>query len=266
MNLRIAAGRLLARRLGPSVIRLGQFIQSLAVVVMKPDDLLEFNRRLYTEHGVLKRWGHDIANNGLSVDETALLSKLPVREGKLLLLGVGGGREAIPLARLGFAVTGVDFIPEMVEKAKENAARQGLRIEVLTQDLSKLEVSSESYDIIWFSIFMYSFIPTRKRRVRMLKKVRMALKPDGYCVCQFYLGTKNMPARKWEFIRKFFAFITLGNSHYEKGDMIFNGSFAHSFSSEDELRSELEEGGFEIVHIHTSSRTANGGAIMRKNV
>jgi len=266
LKLRIALGRFLARFLGPSVIRLGQFIQSLAVVVMKPDALLEFNRRLYTEHGVLKQWGQGLADNGLSSDEAALLSKLPVRNGRLLILGVGGGRDAIPFARLGFEVTGLDFIPEMVEKAKENAARQGLEIEGLIQDVSEISLPYEFYDVIWFSIFMYSFIPTRKRRVRMLKKLRMALKSDGCCVCQFYMATGSMTSRSSEFAKRLFAFATLGNRWYEKGDMIFRDGFTHAFTSVDELRSELEEGGFEIAHIHATGRTVNGGAIIKKRL
>jgi 2-polyprenyl-3-methyl-5-hydroxy-6-metoxy-1,4-benzoquinol methylase len=234
---------------------------------MKPDDLLEFNRWIYTDPRVMEYWGHDAVDNGLSVDEAALLSEIPVREGKLLLLGVGGGREAIPLALLGFEVTGVDFVPEMVEKAKENATRQGLQIEVLIQNVSEIESPSEFYDIIWFSTFMYSFVPTRKRRVRMLKKIRMALKSDGYCVCQYYLNTRNMPSRRSELIKRFLAFVTLGNSLYEKGDMLLNNmGYTHAFLSEDELRSELEEGGFDILHMHTSERIANGGAVSRKKL
>jgi len=263
LQLRITVGRFLTRYLGRSVIHLGQFIQSLAVVVMKPDDLLEFNRQLYTEHGTIERWGHSVVNNGLSIYEVSLLRRMPLSEGKLLLLGVGGGREAIPLARLGFEVTGVDFTSEMAEKAKENAHHQGLQIEVLTQDVSEIKLQSEFYDIIWFSTFMYSFIPTTKRRVRMRKKIRMALKADGYCVCQFCQYTGNIPSRKSEFFRRFFAFITLGNLRYEKGDMIFNDSFAHAFSSEDEIRSELEEGGFEIAYMQIPKGSASGGAVMR---
>ena len=54
---------------------------------------------------------------GLNDDEQKLLAELPEATGKnLLLLGVGGGREAIPLAGMGFRVTGVDYAAAMVER------------------------------------------------------------------------------------------------------------------------------------------------------
>ena len=65
-------------------------------------------------------------DSGLDTDETALLKMVPFKEGKLLLLGTGGGREAIHLARIGFNVTGVDVVPEVVKKAEENAKQMGV--------------------------------------------------------------------------------------------------------------------------------------------
>ena len=95
-------------------------------MVMRPDDLLELSRQTYARPHNVAGWGRlDLVERGLGDEELALLAHLPGKEGRLLLLGVGGGREAIPLARLGFQVTGVDFVPGMVALAQENAARQG---------------------------------------------------------------------------------------------------------------------------------------------
>jgi len=40
--------------------------------------------------------------------------------------------------------------------------------------------------------------------------------------------------------------------------------FIHRFSSEDDLRSEFREGGFEIVHIRIPEIEPLGGAVLRK--
>lgn len=48
--------------------------------------------------------------------------KIPLKQGRVLVLCMGGGREAIALAQRGFEVVGVDFVPEVLEKARENAA------------------------------------------------------------------------------------------------------------------------------------------------
>src|SRR5512136_727202 len=107
MHLRISFGRFL--------LRTGRFIQSLAVMVMKPGDLVEFTRRTYADPRSQNGWtAPALVDTGLSASERELLDRIPFRRGKLLVLGVGGGREAIPLAKMGFEVTGVDFVPELV--------------------------------------------------------------------------------------------------------------------------------------------------------
>lgn len=122
MSIRIT----LARRL----ISLGKLVQSLALMVMKPDDLVEFSRQTYARsHNVASWAGDQTVSHGLRPEELALVEQLSARCGQLLLLGVGGGREAIPLAQMGFDVTGVDFVPAMIEAAKANAARASVRIE-----------------------------------------------------------------------------------------------------------------------------------------
>jgi SAM-dependent methyltransferase len=178
---------------------------------------------------------------------------------------VGGGREAIPLAQKRFKVTGVDFVPEMVEKAKEIAASHGLKIEGLVQEISKIDVPAESYDVAWLSAAMYSCIPTRSRRIAMLQRISKALIPGGYFICQFRWDTSGGSAHLWELVRKIVAFLTLGNLWYERGDTLPNNmEFIHAFSQEDEVRSEFTEGGFEIMYLHIAEEILLGGAVLRK--
>lgn len=164
----------IARRL----LSLGRLVQSLALMVMKPDDLVEFGRQMYARPHNVAEWASDpVVGPGLRPEELALIEQLPTKSGKLLLLDVGGGREAIPLARAGFLVTGVDFIPGMVEQAKANAEKAGVRLEGLVQEISGLDVAPESYDVVWLSAAMYSSVPTRRRRIAMLKRIHRALHP-----------------------------------------------------------------------------------------
>ncbi len=251
---------------GSFLIRLGSFMQSLALMVMRPDDLVEFSRQTYAREKMVKSFGpQDLVYPTLHLDEQTLLDKVPLKKGKLLLLGVGGGREAIPLAQMGFEVMGVDFVPAMVEKAKENAVRHGMKIEGLVQEISKIDVPAGSHDIVWLSAAMYSCVPTKGRRVEMLKKINNALKPGGYFLCQFRWATKEGPAHLWELARRIVAFLTLGNLRYEKGDTLsYNMEFIHGFSQEDEARSEFAEGGFEMIYLHISEETLLGGAVLRK--
>jgi len=59
-------------------------------------------------------------------------------------------------------VTGVDFVPEMVHRAMENAAREGLMIQGLVGEISQLDLSPASFDIVWLGRSMYSLELIRK--------------------------------------------------------------------------------------------------------
>src|SRR4030042_6203161 len=106
MRLRISLARFL--------IQLGAFIQSIPVVIMRADDLVEFSRQSYARPHDIEGWAEDaLVDSGLGDDELDLLTAVSETTGDLLLLGVGGGREAIPLARMGFRVTGVAYVAPM---------------------------------------------------------------------------------------------------------------------------------------------------------
>jgi SAM-dependent methyltransferase len=248
-----------------SLIRLSRLADALALMVMRPADLIEFGRRTYSRPGTIAEWGSgETVDAGLSGAELQLLDHLPARQGRLLLLGVGGGREAIALARMGFEVTGVDFVPEMVELARANAAMRGFKIDGLVQNLGDLRLPAESYDVAWLSAGMYSSLPTRERRVGMLRKVRQALRSDGFFLLEFCRAAPPSPVRV-ERIKRAFAGLTRGNTTYERGDMLNHQSdFIHAFGSETELRWEFAASGFSVVHLSGKEDSFFGGAALRK--
>jgi 2-polyprenyl-3-methyl-5-hydroxy-6-metoxy-1,4-benzoquinol methylase len=256
-------------RLARFLLQLADFIQSLPVVVMKPDDLVEFSRQSYDRPHNVEAWAEDgLVDSGLSREEAELIAEVPAATGNLLLLGLGGGREAIPLARMGFRVTGVDYVAAMVDRAKDNAARRGVQIEGLVQEISQLDVPAGTYDVVWLSRHMYSCVPTRARRVAMVRRIARALKPGGLFLCQFQWNPgARLMTRAGRLLRRLVAAGTLGNLAYEEGDILWlRVEFVHQFSSEDALRSELEEGGLAVLHIKTSGASIKGSAVCQKNL
>ena len=241
MNPRVGAARWL--------LRAGNFLRSLAVVVMRPADLVEFSRQNYATPESVEAWSRDeVVNAGLSPEELALLEQVPTTRGRLLLLGVGGGREAIPLARRGFEVTAVDFVGAMVARAVERAARAGVQLGGLVQDIAALDVPAESYDVVWLSAAMYSSVPTRAGRQAMLRRVHRALKPGGHFVCQFHYDPGWRSSRGGERLRRIFGWLVLGNTRYEPGDTLWGGrEFLHVFVSAANIRSEFETAGWEVI-------------------
>jgi len=251
--------------LGRFLIRLGRCIKSLAIMAMRPDDLVEFSRQFYLRPNQLSYWSsEDFLDQGLTSLERALLEKTPLRQGRLLLLGVGGGRDAIALANQGFEVTGVDFVPEMVQRAQENAARRGLQLAGMVQEISSLNLPPESYDLAWIAREMYSCLPTRERRIAMLRRVHRALRPGGYFVCTFHWQHPGRFSPRVEWARRLFALLTLGNRGYEPGDILWlDAEFIHAFFQEADLRGEFAAGGFEVRHLHLPASDVAGAAVLQ---
>ena len=249
------------------LLRLGNLVRSTAVVVMKPDDLVAFSRQTYARPHNVEAWAEDaLVDAGLGADELDLLADLPVKGGDLLLLGVGGGREAVPLARMGYRVTGVDYVAVLAERAKQNARQRGVAIETLVQEISQLDVPAGAYDVVWLSSSMYSCVPTQARRVGMVRRIARALKPGGAFLCQFHWDPRPRSPHKERLLR-LVAACTLGNLAYEEGDMLWGDvEFVHAFSSEDALRMELEAGGLSVLQIRTSPASLRGGALCTKRL
>jgi len=131
-------------------------------------------------------------------------------------------------------------------------------------EFSHLAVAPAAFDLAWLADRMYSCMPTRGRRIEMLKKVRETLKPGGWFFCMFHWNPSQDYSPRVERLRKVFAYLSLGNLEYEPGDMLV-GEFNHAFRDEGELCFEFAEGGFELVHLHIPERgDTHGAALLKK--
>lgn len=107
---------------------------------------------------------------------TALVEKLNIHKGMDLLdLGCGDGTTAIPSARLGANVLGVDIARNLVEAGNKRARQEGLsNITFQEGDATNLQdLKSESFDVV-MSIFGAMFAPkpfdVAKEMVRVCRK------------------------------------------------------------------------------------------------
>ena len=129
-----------------------------------------------------------------------------------------------------------------------------------------MQIPEDSYDFIWLSRAMYSSVPTRKRRVEMLRKIKTALKPGGFFLCQFHLDPRVMLSWKSYILRRAIAAVTFGNMQFEPGDALWqNVEFLHSFPSEAAVNSELEEGGFLNYRFIPDNNPHFHGVICKKS-
>ncbi|MEN8154708.1 MAG: class I SAM-dependent methyltransferase [Acidobacteriota bacterium] len=253
-------------RISKFLIKAGIFLQEIPVYFLRPKQLTKFGRESYSKASSVNFWaGKDFVNSGLLPGEKELFNKLPVKNGDLLILGLGGGREAIFLGKNGFNVTGVDFVDEMVEKAVENGKDAGIRIHGKVQDVSSLDFNLESFDVVWFSCSIYSSIPGRNKRIKVLSESGKILKHDGYVACFFYWNPQIRSGRfRWK-LGKFLSKITFGNTKYEKGDILKdNYEFLHAFFDTEDLNSEFKSAGFEVVQYFFPENSHNACALLKK--
>ena len=99
---------------------------------------------------------------------------------KALDLGCGDGTTALPLARLGSDVTGIDIARNLVEAGNKRAAAAGLeRLRFQEGDASKLEgVADHSFDLT-LSVFGAMFAP---RPFDVAREMVRVTKPGGRIV------------------------------------------------------------------------------------
>ncbi len=81
-------------------------------------------------------------------DLVKLIESGRIAHGRAIDLGCGVGLEAVYLAENGFQVTGVDFSPTAIRRARRNARRAGVEVRLLQADLTKLRQVTGTYDFL----------------------------------------------------------------------------------------------------------------------
>jgi len=116
--------------------------------------------------------------------------------GRVLCLAEGEGRNALFLARQGYAVTAVDASRIGLNKAARLARDHGVEIELVHRDLADYQIGLSRWDGI-VSIFCH--LPAALRR-ELHRRVVAGLKPSGMLLLEAYTpqqigrGTGGPPA------------------------------------------------------------------------
>ncbi|GJQ62954.1 MAG: SAM-dependent methyltransferase [Melioribacteraceae bacterium] len=117
-------------------------------------------------------------NNSVPVFVQLLEEEKFLHPSKLLIPGSGKGYELIDAAKRGYDVTGIDFSAEANNFAKNLASEEGLKIEVLNEDLFELGKNhSEEFDYIFEYVTICAVLPDR--RMDLLRNINSALKQGG---------------------------------------------------------------------------------------
>ncbi|MEO7648938.1 MAG: class I SAM-dependent methyltransferase [Bryobacteraceae bacterium] len=105
-----------------------------------------------------------------------LCEAVPVHAGdRVLDIATGAGNTALAAARRRCTVTGVDFVPALLERGRQRAVAEGLEIDFREGDAMELPFPDRSFDVI-LSTFGVMFAPDP--RVAVAEMVRVC-RPGG---------------------------------------------------------------------------------------
>jgi len=106
-----------------------------------------------------------------------MINQKQIKDLEILDLGCGGGLTCEPLARLKAKVTGVDFVKQNIEMAKNHAKISKLQINYIHDDLDSLKIKKK-YDIVLL-LEILEHLDDWKHIILKIKKI---LKPNGLLV------------------------------------------------------------------------------------
>ncbi|HEX8274586.1 MAG TPA: class I SAM-dependent methyltransferase [Longimicrobiaceae bacterium] len=131
----------------------------------------------------------------------AFLERLAVAPGtRMLDVACGAGQIAIPAARAGVRVTGIDLAPNLVEQARARARAEGVDAEFLEGDAEALPFGDGEFDLV-VSLIGAMFAPRPDRVAAELTRVcrpggRIAMAnwtPDGFVGRMFAAVGRHAP-------------------------------------------------------------------------
>lgn len=201
--------------------------------------LLEFARELASGGGAAADTGHrtghaepaETARAGGEVDRSGHSHTAHLR---ILDIGCGAGRNAVPLAQAGHSVTGVDIAGRMIDAAHEHAVEAGVasRCTFLTGRMDALPLSDPEFDLIVAHGVWNLAVSEETFRAAVTEATRLSRTGTALFVTTFSRNTLPPEAQPVAGTR--FVFTD------------FNGS-PQCFLREDELRDELAAAGFRVA-------------------
>ncbi len=136
----------------------------------------------FDEHA--KDYHQNVFTKGTDDEVKFLLDILNLPKGsKILDMGCGTCRHSIELAKHGYKMTGVDLSSRMLEVAKENADKEGVKLNLIKADATKVTLEPVYDGAIClcegsFGLLNESDDPLY-RDLNVLKNIAAALKPDS---------------------------------------------------------------------------------------
>lgn len=132
---------------------------------------------------------YDAWYDGRLDTEAAVSFLVSVGPGRSALeLGVGTGRVAIPLAEAGFAVTGLDASPVMLDQLRQKAG--GSAVSCVEGDMVDIDLS-DSFDLVFVLFSTFFLLPSQQSQVTCLERAAARMRAGGHLVIEAFVPDAN---------------------------------------------------------------------------
>jgi SAM-dependent methyltransferase len=158
---------------------------------------------------------------------------------RILDIGCGTGRHAIELTRRGYMVTGVDLSASQLQRAREKANEQGLKIDFQQQDARSLPFQNEFDLAIMLCEGGFPLMETDEMNYQILQSAARALKSGGKLIFTTLNGLFPLHHNIPEFLN---ADLNDGNATYAHSSfdlMTFRDTNITTFEDDDGNKKEL---------------------------
>ena len=239
--------------------------QGIWLGLLRPETLLAVTDQYYTSV-----WGryHSRAHNlsGLFEWEKRIITQYYQNCQQLLIGSVGGGREVLALAKLGYQIDAFECAELLFSECQQLIQQEALSAQVfpaLPNSVPELPNKYTGAIIGWGS---YIHMPGRDRRIQLLKQYHHYLQPHAPLLLSFFVRPTTTPQQYLTYrVARLVGWFNPWGYRVELGDMLPD-TFDHSFTCAD-IESELAAGGFQLIEFsaeHTPSNSAYPYAVARK--
>ena len=130
------------------------------------------------------------AADGFDAEPSAFLvtSTAGLKPGTALDVGMGQGRNAVYLARQGWAVTGFDISAGALAASRANAGRAGVRLETVQAGYDDFDFGTERWDLV---VLAFAWAPVADPA--FVARLRIALRPNGRVVFEHFVVPERLP-------------------------------------------------------------------------
>jgi hypothetical protein len=182
--------------------------------------------------------------SGLRSWEKAVTDEYFQTRERLLMVGVGGGREVLALRKLSYEVDGFECHPELLEYANDLLEREGLAPSVMLAPRDQCPAVGPVYDGAIVGWGAYMLIQGREKRIGFLRQMRSQVKEGSPVLLSFF--TRSYDSLYFRLVRAIANGFrrALRRDRLETGDDLAP-NYVHYFT-EKEIAAELREAGFEI--------------------